>query len=463
MAEVVATRPVENVTASKTADGPEQTRSIGQRAKAMLERIWAKTRRQNPNPDAALAEVATFPLQELQDKSKDQSNPPSLVPAKAEMDSQHDNTLILDSLDYPGKANKKHEPTTSPSIGGVLARLRNEELAGVNLEHDPKRTKVYSSIEDAVPGIDQALSNGVVSHNEPAKKMAFDTGGHSEFVYDEVKEDLIYTDAYDKVVDFHKRNYGDKADVSLVRLNDDLVTVTSHYAGPRLRVIQILDAGYPYTERYQEAYNRAKAENRQPPNELGFFGGIKKSYIPARHLLLQDTQTGKVVDIRALIPKDWELRYYPQIGLANTAQDSDIKFVSYNEIDSPQKFLVLAHEIGHSVIDANNPELFRQTKEATINLRFTIGGANGLPQNEREDIKALMVRNERGASAHAYQLIRMFKEQGFDTGATPDEYKKIVDYALASYEAQNPGVGTENITFIHGQRKVPKVQTDMIQ
>jgi hypothetical protein len=319
------------------------------------------------------------------------------------------------------------------NIGSVLEKLRSHVEKGVSLKEDG--LKIYDSIKEAVPpALTRTMEVDVVFKNQeiPREKRLF---GNSCF-YDEKLKKLFDADAYDAVVKLYKDLYGSSANVKLIRYAGELVVVTDQKCGEKLRIVQVMDSDFPIAESDMNA-----GDLRQPD-------GIarKKTYIPVRHLLIQDTVTDKVFDARSLLPDDWSLEYAPDVSWGKFSQSVSHKHLRYSELISPTKIAGFAHEHGHNLYTINDdPELAKEAEKLWVESRFTSGGVQALPPDVHQRTKKLLIANERGASAHGAQLLRMLKERGIDLGLSAEELVNFFDKALVNYERLYRG---DNTSFI---------------
>lgn len=98
----------------------------------------------------------------------------------------------------------------------------------------------------------------------------------------------------------------------------------------------------------------------------------------------------------------------------------------------------LLHEYGHSIIDANHPDFYKEVKSLWEQVKWTTGGTKALAPEIVTRTAELVARNERGASARAIQVIRILREQGLDIGIGIDKISNLVDSALASHSRIYP-------------------------
>jgi len=319
------------------------------------------------------------------------------------------------------------------NIGSVLERLRSHVEKGVSLKEDGLR--VYNSIKEAVPpALTRAMEVDVVFKNQeiPREKRLF---GNSCF-YDEKLKKLFDVDAYDAVVKLYKDLYGSSTNVKLIRYAGELVVVTDQKCGEKLRIVQVTDSDFPIAE------SGINASELHQPDRIA----RKKTHIPVRHLLIQDTVTGKVFDARSLLPDDWSLEYAPDALWGKFSQSVSHKHLHYSELISPAKIAGIAHEHGHNLYTINDdPELAKEAERLWVESRFTPGGVQTLPPDVYRRTKKLLIANERGASAHGVQLLRMLKERGIDLGLSAEKLVEFYDKALVSYERLYRG---NNTSFI---------------
>lgn len=348
-----------------------------------------------------------------------------------------------------GKATGGQGEITEKNIGAVLKRLRLQVERGITLNQEG--IEVSSSVEEVLPvGLLQAIQTDVVCHNEPIPREEGMWGNKSGFFIDPVLQKMFDGDAYDEVLNFQRNLYGENFNVKLVRYKGTLVVVTEHQAGERLRIIQVLDCDFPQTAKYRDFRRKVREENLDPTSWPFAKQDQKETYILAHHLAIEDTKTGKAIDLKTLLPDDWTLRYRPTTYLA-FSQDSNKKHLRYSELSSPELVAGFLHEYGHCVFDAHYPELCKEASELWQRSRLELGGPRALPPEVFTRTKELLVRIERGASAKGLQVLRILREQGLDIGVPLKVITDRIKDALASYERGYPGGTT---SFVRPRRRV---------
>jgi hypothetical protein len=322
----------------------------------------------------------------------------------------------------------------SDNIGNTLAKLRSQVEAGITFNEEG--VQVYDSMDNLPQETRRYFANDadIISTNELPPLDSRSRGYRDENTGESIDVGGMRT-----ILEANDVVYKDKGNlnVKLVRNGENIRVVTEQSCGPRLKIYQIMGTEFPPTEEYEQ-YLRDFSEGKERQRPLR----TEENYLLVQHLIFEDTVTGKVFDARSLLPDDWEMRYvaWPENKLAAFGQDFDDQYVSYGNLMEPALIFGLLHEQGHNLYTANDdPELSDTAKELYARSKTQLGGSTSLPPDVYEETKRLLVANERGASAHAFQIIRILREKGIDLGVSTEELANLAHQALISYEKGYPG------------------------
>lgn len=348
--------------------------------------------------------------------------------------------IFLEHLRNQSIARQKAESERRP-IGTKLKPMRDLVEKGFNSEGT--KLKVASSLGDLAPGLKQAIDTNSIG---VANKAYYSRGApeylasiRQEVINRETGE-KVETDGYNQMVNLYKQMPG--GEVRLVQYGNEIVTVVSYDASENLQVIQVLEPGFPPTQKYLKYLNQIVISNSFP-RQLDS-SDIKERYVRARNLILVDKQHGTMIDFKQLIPPDWTLRHIPSTDVRVCMESTPQKFIQYPEIVKPSFLIGVLHEWGHGVNNLADPQVFAETQELWKRANDPFEGVKNMSVAEIDRFRVLQSMAERGATAIATQLLRSLQEQGFNPGFSMKEFRDQAQEALASYDRRY-SVGQERV------------------